>query len=176
MICSLHRYLYWIDNDRNVRFIDLSSTLQPTNLITSSSQFLSGGITAFTVDLIESQFIYVNESHITQRHIGGGVVQTTNFEAGSSPLSLMVSFAGEVLTYSSGKFTSYENGIQNSEFSGNFGRSQVSAMTLVRTISQPQPGESRNIKYTRFVTDFTLIYTTNDITIIKTIIIIMLVY
>ena len=153
MICSLHRYLYWIDNDRNVRFIDLSSTLQPTNLITSSSQFLSGGITAFTVDLVESQFIYVNESHITQRHIGGGVVQTTNFEAGSSPLSLMVSFAGEVLTYSSGKFTSYENGIQNSEFSGNFGRSPVSAMTLVRTISQPQPGESRNIKYTRFVTD-----------------------
>ena len=137
--------MYWIGNDGNVHFIDLGTTLKETNLITSSSQFLSGDISGFVLDLVESQFVYTNASRILQSKIGRGIVQMTDFPAATNPLSLLVTFAGEILTYSppTRRFTSYEHGMKNSEVSFNTGRPPVTAMILVRATSQPLPGENR---------------------------------
>ena len=83
--------------------------------------------------------MYTNASHILQSKIGGGIVQMTDFPVAMNPLSLLVSFAGEILTYSSSRFTSYEHGMKNSEILVSTGRLPVTAMAT----SQPLPGENR---------------------------------
>ena len=138
------RFFYLMTSDQNVHLLNLSTTQQaPTDLFSTSSLFLSEGIAAFTLDLAESQYFYANKTdryRFFRNQLGGENLRDSESLPNSNLLPTLAPFAGSLLSYSSSlndfigiSFTSRELNMLTI--------SNVRAMTLLRSASQPLPSE-----------------------------------
>ena len=126
-------------SNENVRHVNLSvieGATPSTNLMTISREFLSGNITAFTLDLADSRYFYL-ESNVFSNSLGGGsprIYNTVFFR----PLAALTAFSGQIVIFSPPTrmlvaFSTTD--VQSSNARG------VTAMTMYRSVLQPLPGE-----------------------------------
>ena len=132
------RFFYWIATNEAVRRIDLSvieGANPSTDLLSLSHVFVNeSSITAFTLDLADSQYFIRTSSRIIRNNLAGGSEFVISVNAPTIPS--IISYGGTPIVYAPGGILAYPNG--NLE---GIVRNDITALGLLRSVRQPLPGE-----------------------------------
>ena len=133
------RFFYWIATNEAVRRIDLSvieGASPSTNLLSLSHVFVNdSAITAFTLDLADSQYFIRNSSAIIRNNLAGGSEFVTS-PVTAPTIPSIISYGGTPIVYAPGAILSYPSG----ELQALGGRNGITALELLRSVRQPLPG------------------------------------